>query len=68
MARREFDLLRKRFNKARKMVTAGRSGTSRQEMVNQIGDVEGYKFLSWLVPFIILRTNKVQLKRRYLRF
>ena len=68
MARREFDLLRKGFNNARKMVTAGRSGTSRQEMVNQIGDMEGYKFLSWFVASIILRTNKVQLKRKYLRF
>ena len=39
-------------------MAAGRSGTSRQEMVNQIGDVEGYEFISWLVPFITLRTTK----------
>ena len=59
IAKKEFDLLRKRFNNVRKKkVVAGVSGTSRQEMLLKIGDVEGYEFLTWLVPFITLRTTK----------
>ena len=48
-ARKGFELLRKLFNSVRKKkLGAGRSGTSRQEMLTQIGDVDGYEFRTYI--------------------
>ena len=52
-------IIRKRFNKARnKIKTSKRSGGSTQDTNEAIGDVSGYEYLSWLVPFINLRKTK----------
>ena len=55
--KKEFEKLRKRFNKARaKKKNANISGTSTEEMLEASGgDVPGYKFLMWLEPFISTR-------------
>ena len=59
IAKRYFDNIRKRLNKARnKIKTAKRSGASTQETNEAIGDASGYGYLSWLVPFINLRKTK----------
>ena len=60
VAKKNFILLRKRFNKAREKQKKGmQSGTSRDEMILKCGD--GYKFLSWLIPFIVQRQTKSNL-------
>ena len=51
--------IRKRFSKARnKMIKAQKSGTSTQEAMEAAGDVNGYEYLMWLVPFIAVRKTK----------
>ena len=59
VAKKTFEIIRKRFNKARnKMIKAKKSGTSTQEAMEAAGDVDGYEYLMWLVPFIAVRKTK----------
>ena len=59
VAKKTFENIRKRFNKARnKMIKAKKSGTSTQEAMEAAGDVDGYEYLMWLVPFIAVRKTK----------
>ena len=59
VAKKTFENIRKRFNKARnKMIKAKKSGTSTQETMEAAGDVNGYEYLMWLVPFIAVRKTK----------
>ena len=59
VAKHNFILLRKRFNKTReKQKNSKPSGTSREDMLKKCGDVEVYEFLSWLTPFIVSRQTK----------
>ena len=59
VAKKTFENIRKRFNKARnKMIKAKKSGTSTQEAMEAAGDVDGYEYLVWLVPFIAVRKTK----------
>ena len=58
VAKKTFENIRKRFNKARnKMIKAKKSGTSTQEAM-ETADVDGYECLMWLVPFIAVRKTK----------
>ena len=55
VAKKTFENIRKRFNKARnKMIKAKESGTSNQEAM----EAAGYEYLMWLVPFIAVRKTK----------
>ena len=57
VAKKTFENIRKRFNKARnKMIKAKKSGTSTAAM--EAADVDGYEYLMWLVPFIAVRKTK----------
>ena len=59
VAKKTFENIRKRLNKARnKMIKAKKSGTSTQEAIEAAGDVDGYEYLMWLVPFIAVRKTK----------
>ena len=59
VAKKTFENIRKRFSKARnKMIKAKKSGTSTQEAMEAAGDVDGYEYLMWLVPFIAVRKIK----------
>ena len=59
VAKKTFENIRKRFNKARnKMIKAKKSGTSTQEAMEAVGDVDGYEYLMWLVSFIAVRKAK----------
>ena len=59
VAKKTFENVRKRFNKAQnKMIKAKKSGTSTQEAAEAAGDVDGYEYLMWLVPFIAVRKIK----------
>ena len=59
VAKKTFENIRKRFKKARnKMIKAKKSGTSTQEAMEAAGDVGGYEYLMWLVPFIAVRKTK----------
>ena len=40
------------------MIKAKKSGTSTQEAMEAAGDVDGYEYLMWLVPFIATRKTK----------
>ena len=40
------------------MIKAKKSGTSTQEAMEAAGDVDGYEYLMWLVPFIAVRKTK----------
>ena len=40
------------------MIKAKRSGTSTQEEMEAAGDVDGYEYIMWLVPFIAVRKTK----------
>ena len=58
VAKKTFENIRKRFNKARnKMIKAKKSGTSTQEAM-EAADVDGYEYLMWFVPFIAVRKTK----------
>ena len=47
VAKKTFENIRKRFNKARnKMIKAKKSGTSTQEAMEAVGDVDGYRFIN----------------------
>ena len=41
------------------MIKAKKSGTSTQKAMEAAGDVDGYEYLMWLVPFIA-QENKEQ--------
>ena len=59
VGKKTFENIRKRFNKAQnKMINAKKSGTSTQEAMEAAGDVHGYEYLMWLVPFIAARKTK----------
>ena len=59
VAKKTSENIRKRFNKARnKVIKAKKSGTSTQEAMEAAGDVDGYEYLMWLVPFIAVRKTK----------
>ena len=59
VARKTFENIPKRFNKARnKMIKAKNSGTSTQEAMEAAGDDDGYEYLMWLVPFSAVRKTK----------
>ena len=59
VAKKTFENISKKFNKARnKMIKAKKSGTSTQEAIEAVGDVDGYEYLMWLVPFIAVRKTK----------
>ena len=59
VAKKTFENIRKRLNKARnKVIKAKKSGTSTQEAFEAAGDVDGYEYLMWLVPFIAVRKTK----------
>ena len=59
VAKKTFENIRKRFNKARnKMMKAKKSGTSTQEAMEAAGDVNGCEYLMWLVPYIAVRKTK----------
>ena len=59
VAKKTFENIRKRFNKARnEMIKAKKSGTSTQEEMEAAGDVDGYEYLMWLVPFIAVRKTR----------
>ena len=40
------------------MIKAKKPGTSTQEAMEAVGDVDGYEYLMWLVPFIVVRKTK----------
>ena len=40
------------------MIKAKKSGTLTQEAMEAAGDVDGYEYLMWLVPFIAVRKTK----------
>ena len=40
------------------MIKAKKSGTSTQEAMEAAGDVDGFEYLTWLVPFIAIRKTK----------
>ena len=40
------------------MIKAKKSGTSTQEAMEPVGDVDGYEYQMWLVPFIAVRKTK----------
>ena len=40
------------------MIKAKKSWTSTQEAMEEAGDVDGYEYLMWLVPFIAVRKTK----------
>ena len=59
VAKKTFENIRKRFNKARsKMIKAKKPGTITQEAMEAAGDVDGYEYLLWLVPFIAVTKTK----------
>ena len=59
VAKKTFENIRKRFNKARnKMIKAKKSGTSTQEAMEAAGDVDVYEYVMWLAPFIAVRKTK----------
>ena len=59
VAKKIFDNIRKRFNKARNRIkTSSKSGISTKES-KDIADIPtGYKFLQWLTPYINPRKTK----------
>ena len=59
VTKKTFENIHKRFNKARnKMIQAKKSGISTQDAMEVAGDVDGYEYLMWLVPFITVRKTK----------
>ena len=59
VAKKTFENIRKRFNKARnKMIKVKKSRTSTQKAMEAAGDVDGYEYPMWLVPFIAVRKTK----------
>lgn len=59
VAKKNFENIRKRFNKARNKVKKAKvSGCSTKESKDMAGNLDGFEFLSWLVPFITPRRTK----------